>query len=70
MALPETPSVIERSQLEFYKSANKLAKLWYALTIVGLILWIICIILSFVGTILAVTYYMPNINSMFFSPLN
>ena len=64
MALPDTPGGIARAQYEFYKSAGRLAKLWYSLTVIGLILWIISIILTCVAAVLTGGSLIPMINSL------
>ena len=64
MTLPEPSNEMPPVQYDFYKTARRLSRLWYALTIVGLILWILCIILICVGTIFALTSDLPIFNSL------
>jgi hypothetical protein len=53
MALPDVSTELTRAQYEFYKSAGRLAKLWYALTVIGLILWMLALIGTCVAGILS-----------------
>lgn len=64
MALPNAPSEFTRVQYEFYKSAGKLAKLWYALTVIALILYILSTILLCVGGFLVSGSIMVFIQSL------
>jgi hypothetical protein len=64
MALPDTTGGIVQVQYEFYKSAGRLAKLWYALTVIGLIMWILSFVLICVGGILTAGSIIPIINSL------
>jgi hypothetical protein len=45
MSMPDSSNDLARAQYQFYKSAGRLANLWYTLTII----WLILVILSFIG---------------------
>jgi uncharacterized membrane protein YqaE (UPF0057 family) len=64
MSMPDPAHDLATTQYKFYKAATRLSNLWYALTIIGLILWILGIILSCVGVFLAAGPVTIFINSV------
>ncbi|KAF0107796.1 MAG: hypothetical protein FD146_1427 [Anaerolineaceae bacterium] len=63
MSIPDAAHDLVNVQYKFYKSATRLSNLLYALTIIGLILWILGIILTCVGAFFAADSVITLINS-------
>ena len=53
MSMPDPAYDLATVQYKFYKAATRLSNLWYALTIIALILWILGVILTCVGAFLS-----------------
>jgi len=64
MTTPAPSYDLAQAQYSFYKSATRLANVWYALTIIGLILAALSIILSCVGAILGAGTFITLLNSI------
>jgi uncharacterized membrane protein YqaE (UPF0057 family) len=67
MSMPDPAYDLATVQYKFYKAAARLSNLWYALTVIGLILWILSIILTCVGAFLASGPIISLINSLLYS---
>ncbi len=50
MSIPDSTNEIARAQFQYYKSASRLANLWYTLTVI----WIILTLLSIIGACVSV----------------
>jgi membrane-bound ClpP family serine protease len=64
MTTPAPSYDLAQAQYSFYKSATRLANVWYALTIIGLILIVLSVIISCVGAILGAGTFITLLNSI------
>jgi hypothetical protein len=64
MSMPDYSNELAHAQFQFYKSAGRLANLWFILTIIGLILTVLSLIVSCVGIILGASTFIATINSL------